>query len=268
MTEDVRPDDDAEGPPDDKPMSLFDHLEELRKRLFRAILALLIGTGIAYGFSEELLAIIAKPLLDALAEGDKLVQTEVGTTFFTVLKASLVAGLFLSGPFVLAQIWGFVAPGLYPKERKSVVLYAPFSYLLFAGGAAFFYFVVQPIMLEFFIEFGRGESRLLGTTVEIANMIDVGRWFTLWLGMLRIRGIIFLLPLVMVGARMMGLVETETFTAYRRHFIVGSVIAAAVLTPTGDAITLALTMVPIVLLYEVGVLLCRVVGSGAGKEAG
>ena len=264
--------DDDDGPPDDRPMSLFDHLEELRRRLFRAIVWLAVGTAIAYFFSNELLAIIARPLKLALEEGGvvrgEIVATEVGTKFFTALKASLVFGVFLSGPFVLREVWQFVAPGLYPKERRWIVLYAPFSYVLFATGALFFYFLVQPVMLEFFLEFGReNPDKIWGDDLPVREMIDIGRWFTLWTGMLLIMGIIFQLPLLMLAAAATGVVDAGTFASYRRHFIVGAVIAAAFLTPTGDAVTLSLTMVPIVALYEIGIVLCRLIRRRRQEDA-
>jgi sec-independent protein translocase protein TatC len=132
----------------------------------------------------------------------------------------------------------------------------------------FFYFVVQPVMLDFFIEFGRDEpDRIFGTELPVREMIDIGRWFTLWLGMALIMGMIFQLPLLMVGAQLTGLVDARTFAAYRRHFIVGSVVAAAFLTPTGDAITLSMTMVPVIVLFETGLLLCRMLGGGRSKES-
>ena len=253
-------------------MSLGEHLEELRRRIIRAIAWLALGTIVAYAFSNELLALIAHPVVEALKSEDgvrgELVATEVGTKFFTALKASVLFGLFLSGPFVLGELWRFVSPGLYPKEKRWIVLSAPISYVLFAAGGVFFYLVVQPVMLTFFIDYGRERPDLIfGAELPVREMIDIGRWFTLWLGMALIMGMIFQLPLLMVGAQLTGLVDAKTFSAYRRHFIVGSVTAAAFLTPTGDALTLAMTMVPILVLFEVGLLLCRVLGSRRNKES-
>ncbi len=273
MADDTSADDDLdEGPQADAPMSLGAHLDELRRRLIRAILWLTVGTFICYGFSTELLALIAHPIVQALEslpeeQRGELVATEVGTKFFTALKASVVFGLFLTGPMVMHELWKFVSPGLYGREKRWIVISAPLSYLLFAAGAVFFYVVVQPFMLDFFIDFGRDRADLIfGTVVPVKEMIDIGRWFTLWLGMALIMGGIFQLPLLMVGGQMTGLVDAKTYAAYRRHFIVGSVILAAFLTPTGDALTLALTMVPIVVLYEFGLLLCRALGGGKKKE--
>ncbi len=253
-------------------MSLGAHLEELRRRLIRAIVWLVLGTIVAYAFSNELMALIAHPVVEALKSGGtvrgELVATEVGTKFFTALKASVVFGMFLSGPFVLAELWGFVSPGLYPKERRWIVLSAPLSYVLFAAGGVFFYLVVQPVMLTFFIDFGRERPDLIfGLELPVREMIDIGRWFTLWLGMALIMGVIFQLPLLMVGAQLTGLVDARTFAAYRRHFIVGSVIAAAIITPTGDALTLAMTMVPILVLFELGLILCRLLGRRKKESA-
>jgi sec-independent protein translocase protein TatC len=254
-------------------MSLGEHLDELRRRLIRALAWLAVGFFICYYFRTELLALIAHPIVEALKalpedQRGELVATEVGTKFFTAIKASLVFGLFLTGPFVVGEFWKFVSPGLYAREKRWMVVSAPLSYLLFAAGGVFFYMVVQPFMLRFFIDFGRDRADLLfGENLPVKEMIDIGRWFTLWLGMALIMGAIFQLPLLMVGAQLTGLVDARTFAAYRRHFIVGSVIAAAFLTPTGDAVTLAMTMVPIVILYEVGLLVCRMLGGGKNKES-
>ena len=273
MADDTSADNDLdEGPQADAPMSLGAHLDELRRRLIRAIVWLSVGTMVCYGFSTELLWIITQPLHEALAalpkgqEGE-LVITEVGTTFFTSLKASFAFGLFLTLPAVVAEGWKFVSPGLYDREKRWMLISAPLSYVLFAAGAVFFYLVIQPFMLDFFLGFGAEREALLsGEFVNVKKMIDMGSWFTLWLGMSLIMGGIFQLPLLMVGGQMTGLVDAKTYAAYRRHFIVGSVILAAFLTPTGDALTLALTMVPILVLYEVGLLLCRMLGGGKKKE--
>jgi len=207
---------------------------------------------------------VARPLQKALEEGEgDIVITDIGTTFFTALKASVVFGLFLTGPFVIGELWKFVSPGLYEKERRWFVYSAPLSYALFAAGGVFFYFAVQPVMIEFFLDFGRTGN----LPVPVKPMIDLGGWFTLWLGMALVMGLIFQLPLLMVGAQLTGLVDARTFSAYRRHFIVGSVIAAAFLTPTGDAVTLSITMVPILVLFEAGLLLCRMLGGGRKRES-
>ncbi len=265
-------DDPFDGPPEDRPMSLFAHLEELRKRLIRALLWLAAGTALCYAFSNHLMLLVLAPLRDAIAHlpperQASIVQTDLGSVFFVTLKVSILFGAFLTGPLVLGQAWGFVAPGLYASEKRWFRLFAPLSYVLFAAGGAFYYWLVQPVMIAFFLDYGRAESDpVFGPSLPVADMIDVSRWFTLWLGMALVMGVVFQLPLVMIVAQLTGLVDARTFAAYRRHFIVGSVIVAAVLTPTGDALTLSIVMVPILFLYELGLLFCRMLG-GRRKEA-
>ncbi len=253
---------DEEKPPpeDDRPMSLGEHLDELRKRLVWAIIWLGVGAVVPIVYYKEVIWVIQQPLLEVLGEeqAGNVISTSLEGPFFVALKACLVLGFFVSGPFALRELWKFVATGLYRRERRALSIFAPFSYLLFAAGGAFFYFVVQPVMLKFFVGYA-GDIR-------VQMMPDIGEWFGLWLGMLFINGVAFQLPLVMLIAQMMGLTDWRTMAAYRRHFVVGSAVVAAVLTPTGDAVTLGLTMIPIVVLFEVGLVLCRILQRRAEKK--
>lgn len=249
-------DDFDEGPPEDRPMTLREHLEELRKRVLRSVLILVVGAAVAFYFQDQLLAIVVAPVADVLErhQGIGTMQVrQVGELFFSSVKISLVLGLFATAPFVGHQLWQFVATGLYPRERRYVTLFAPLSYLLFMGGAAFFYFVFLPQVLEILLTWNMGKM-----AVEVNP--ELGAYLGVFLGMALVMGLVFQLPIMMMILQLTGLITWQTFSRYRRHFIVASLILAAVLTPTGDAISLGLMMVPVIILFEVGLLICRMIG--------
>ena len=247
----------TDGPPGDQPMSLGAHLVELRRHLLRAIAWLVCGAIVPFVFYEHVFAFLKEPLYRALDDPELITKSLEGT-FFVTLKICLAAGVFVGGPFALREMWRFVATGLYDRERRAVTLFAPTSYLLFAAGGAFFYFVIAPVMIRFFVDHSVKQG--------VRPLIDVSDWFGLFAGMLVVNGLIFQLPLLMFVASRTGIVSWRTFGRYRRHFIVGSVAAAAVLTPTGDALTLGLTMIPILVLFEAGILLCRIAGGASDDE--
>ena len=158
------------------------------------------------------------------------------------------------------MIWGFVAAGLYPHERKWIEVFAPVSYLLFLAGLAFLYFLVMPIALRFLFDFGTQPwlpEKLGQAGPVIQNVPQVGKYLSFYITMSLIMGLVFQLPLIMLFFIATGILTPGFFRKYRRHFIVGAVAALAVLTPTGDAATLGLVTLPVILLYEGGILLGR-----------
>jgi sec-independent protein translocase protein TatC len=253
--------DDEEAPDSDRPMTLAEHLDELRKRLFRAILvAAVFVVGCAF-YEQELLGILLMPAQRVLKQtpGGAIVATEVGEMFFTGMKVDIVAGLFFAGPIVLWILWGFVARGLYPHERKWVHVYAPVSYVLFLGGCLFFYFVIQPFTLEVLLKYHAGDVVTpAGEQVPIEMKLRVAQAVSFFLSMTLVTGLIFELPLVMLFLQALRITTWRTFSQYRRHFFFGMLVLSALITPTGDAFTLGVFMVPMLLLFEGGLVVCRV----------
>jgi sec-independent protein translocase protein TatC len=242
----------GEGPEDDVHLTLREHLLELRKRLKWAILFLGIGFAAAYHWSTEIFHFLMRPVLKALPEGEKSLHFSSSVEpFFIYLKVALYAGLFIALPAILWQIWAFVAPGLYRKERRAILPFVTAATLFFVSGAVFCYLVILPPAFEFLINSA-------GPDIKPVLMMDqqLGLVMTLLLAF----GIIFELPLVLTFLAMIGIVDHKFLSKYRRHAIVVNVIIAAVVTPTGDPFNLALMAIPMVLCYELGVLGARIFG--------
>jgi len=247
-----KPAEASAGPEDDVQLSLRDHLIELRKRLKWAVIWLLIGFGATYWKSQEIFHFMMQPVLAALPEGEKALHFASSVEpFFIYLKVGLYAGLFVSSPFIFWQIWMFVAPGLYRRERRKIAPFVIAATIFFVGGAAFCYLVVLPPAFQFLI----GSA---GPDIKPVLMMDqqLGLVMMLMLSF----GIVFELPMILTLLAMMGVVDYKFLGKYRRHAIIVNVILAAFLTPTGDPINLALMAVPMMVCYELGVLGARIFG--------
>lgn len=263
-------DDDEDGPDEDRPMTLSEHLDELRKRVF---LCVLIGAlfVVACAFVEEaLLGIAMWPAQSVLRDipNSGFQSTDVSEKFFTGMKVDIVVGLFLAAPTMLYILWGFVARGLHAHEKRFVRVYAPFSYLLFLGGCLFFYFVIQPITLRFLLTYHTNDIYMPdGSILEIAMRPDVKGTISFFLSMTLVTGVIFEMPLVMLFLQAIRICTWRTYIAYARHFVFGLFVLSAVITPTGDAFTLAVFMAPVLVLFFGGILLCRMMAPSDIEEA-
>jgi sec-independent protein translocase protein TatC len=167
----------------------------------------------------------------------------------------MVAALLIASPLIARELWGFVGAGLYPGEKKYVRLFAPISYLLFLGGVAFLYFAVLPQALNFLYSFGLDPA-------YHEMKPQYSDYVSFYITMSLIMGLVFQLPLIMLFLITTRLVSPATFSKYRRHFIVGAVVLLAIVSPTGDAVTLLLISAPVIILYEGGLLLGRFVMRG------
>ena len=258
----ARPDPDREGgPTDDRPMTLAEHLDELRKRVFWCVVIAAIFCVACAFLEEALLGIAMWPahsVLRGLKHGE-FISTQVGEKFFVGMKIDIVAGLFLSAPLILYILWGFVARGLHSHEKRFVRIYAPFSYVLFLGGCAFFYFVIQPLTLQFLLSYHADDIFTpTGEIIPVAANMTISETVSFFLSMTLVTGIIFELPLVMLFLQAIRITTWRTFAQYRKHFFFGMLVFAAVITPTGDAFTLSVFMAPMLVLFEGGLLLCRI----------
>jgi sec-independent protein translocase protein TatC len=234
--------DDAVGEGHAGRMSLFGHLQDLRKRLTRSIIAVLVGFLASYAFAGKLLKILMQPMLDAIKQSH-FIYTLPTEAFFTEMKIAFVAGIFLCSPYIFYQIWQFIAPGLYSHERKWIIPIAFFSAVCFTIGAFFGYFVVFPFGFEFFASY---TNEYLVFTPKLDEYLD----FVLKL--LFAFGIVFELPLFMFFLARLGIVTFEGLKAKRKYAILSAFIVAAALTPP-DAISQTMMAVPLCVLYEVGV---------------
>jgi sec-independent protein translocase protein TatC len=209
----------------------------------RAVIAIALGFALCMVFSERLFKLLAAPIIRYLPEGASLVFTALQSPFFIYIKVGFIAGLFLALPYVLYEIWLFVKPGLYEREKK---LAAPFIVLatgLFYTGAAFCYFIVFPAAFQFFLSF---------ESPELKPMIDIKEYVSLFTMLLLAFGLIFETPIIVVLIGLLGLVDSNQLRKGRRYSIVIAFIVGAVLTPTPDPLNQSLMAIPIIILYEVG----------------
>jgi sec-independent protein translocase protein TatC len=223
------------------------HLEELRERLIASAIAVGIGFAICYFFSERIFLVLIEPLKRAMPEGDQLIFTGLPEMFLTYLKVALVAGILLAAPYLFYQMWMFVAPGLYKHERSLVVPFVFASTLLFVGGARFGYFIVFPFGFKFFIGFSNEYVRALPS---------VKQYFGFALKLLFAFGLVFELPVIIFFLAKMGIVTTELLKKKRKYAILLTFVAAAILTPP-DVITQCMMAGPLIILYEVGIIVSR-----------
>ncbi len=229
---------------DEVRMSFFDHLEELRQRLIRAVIAILIGFGLCIGFKERLYNILADPILQLLPKDSSLVFTSLPDPFFIHLKVAFIVGLFLAFPFVLYQMWLFVKPGLLEHERKLALPVIIIATLLFYSGACFAYFVVFPAAFSFFLGY---------ETTVLKPMISIKEYVSLVALLMLAFGAVFETPVLIVFLGLLGVVDSAFLKKGRRYFVVISFIIAAILTPTPDVINQTLMAVPMLIFYELGI---------------
>lgn len=235
-------------------MPFLDHLEELRWRILKSILAVVILAIAAFYFSEELMQFLLAPMRDVrtgTGEEVRLHVTEVTGALYAYIKVSLIFGILASLPVVFYQLWAFISPGLYKRERRMVLPVVLISTLLFLVGAAFCYYVVLPFSLKFLIQFS-GDL--------LSPIITVGSYIT-FSGMLLLSfGFGFEMPIAAYMLGKLGILTSRFMAKGRRYAIVIILIVAAVLTPTPDIFTQSLLAVPMYALYEISILVVRLTG--------
>jgi len=231
-------------------LPLTEHLEELRTRLIRCAIAVFVGFVIAYIFKERLFDILIAPLVRVMRQGDTLIFTGIPEAFFTYLKVSLLAGLFLAAPIIIYQFWMFVAPGLYKNERRLMIPIIVVSSLFFIGGALFGYFVVFPVGFKF----------LLGFASETIQPFPSMREYLSFSSKLLIAfGLVFELPIVITFLARLGIVSVPFLKTNRKYAILIFFAGAALLTPP-DIVTQSLLAAPMIVLYEISILGAYVFG--------
>lgn len=229
------------GDNDDGSMSILAHLEELRWRLIRSIIAVIVCSGICYYFIEDIMAFISQPV-------GKLYYLQPSEAFFTYLKVSICCGFILALPIVFYQLWCFVLPALTIKERYIAAVIVPSSVILFLSGLAFSFFLVMPAALKFFGGFG-SESLL--------PMFSVARYFDFLFSFILPFGFVFELPLVVVIAAKLGLLSSKFLGEKQRYVIFFSFVIGAIITPTPDIFTQTMIALPMIVLYELSYLIVR-----------
>ena len=229
--------------------TFISHLIELRSRLLRAIVAIVIVLAALFPFAKNIYAALASPLLRVLPQGSTMIATDVTGTFLVPLKVTLMAAFLLALPYVLYQAWAFVAPGLYQHEKRLVIPVLVSSFLFFLVGMAFAYFFVFPIAFGFFAGYA---------PVGVQMMTDIDKYLSFVLTMFIAFGITFETPVVVIVLVRMRIVTLEKLRSARPYVIVGAFVVGAVFTPP-DVISQLLLAVPLWLLFELGLLLARLV---------
>ncbi len=230
---------------DDTQAPLLDHLIELRGRLVRAVLALVIAFAGCFYFADEIFGFLVRPLTEAFPPGEgKLVYTKLYEAFFVEVKVALFAGFFISFPIIANQLWAFVAPGLYAKEKKAFLPFLFATPILFTAGAALAYYIVMPTAFRFFLNFEGDRGGL-----EQEALPAIGEYLSLVMNFILAFGVSFLLPVLLLLLNKAGIVTREQLSAARRYIIVGVVGVAAIITPP-DVISQIMLAVPIMVLFE------------------
>jgi sec-independent protein translocase protein TatC len=233
-------------------MTLFDHLDELRKRIFVAVAAWVVASGVMFGFRFEVIEWLKRPLPPNMV----LSYFSLLEPFSTSMQVAAFFGLVLAAPVVVAQIWGFLSPGLYEDERRYAVPFILFAAAAFAIGVAFAYYVVLPITVPI----------LLGFLGEAATgLLSIGRYIGNLLMLMGVFGLMFELPVLAFLLARIGVVRAPMLIRTRRYAVVILLVLAAAMSPSGDPFNFALVAIPLLVLYEISILVVRIAQRGEGS---
>lgn len=236
----------AEGEPELPGMSLLEHLEELRKRMIYAIVAVSVAFLFAWYYAEDIFRLVEQPIVAALHANhlpEKLVYTNPTEAFNMYLKIGMMAGLFIASPAVLYQVWMFISPGLYRNEKRYILPFLFVTVGLFLAGGYFGFHIVFPAALTFLIEYGK----------DFQPMITIGEYTDLFLTVVIGMGVVFEMPTLIFFLALLGVVDARFLVKNMRYAILGIFFAAAILTPTTDIVNMSVFAAPMVILYTVGI---------------
>ena len=233
------------------------HLIELRDRLLRCVVALLLVFMCLFPWARDLYALLAQPMIASMPAGGQLIATEVTAPFFVPMKVTMMAAFVIALPYLLYQIWAFVAPGLYAHERKLVAPLIITSTLLFICGMAFAYYLVFPVVFHFMVSVA---------PTGVAVMTDIGKYLDFVLTLFLAFGVTFEVPVAVVILVRMGVVSVAKLKDIRPYMIVGAFVLGAVFTPP-DVVSQVMLAVPLWLLYEVGIFVSQWVTKPSTEES-
>ncbi len=248
----VPPSDDED---DDSPaagkMSFLEHLDELRKRIVNSAIAIGVCVVVGFAFINRIVDFILAPTRKALPPGVKLIYTEPGEAFSLYVQIALIMGVVLAAPFIMYQVWKFIAPGLYSNEKRMAVPFVLFTTIGFVLGAAFNHYIAFPFMMAFFASFN---------TPDLAFMPKLDEVFGLYTKMLLGMGVVFQMPAVVFFLAKMKMITARFLLSNFKYAFLIIFIAAAVITPTGDMMTQTIFAAPMVALYILSIVIAWVVG--------
>ena len=235
---------------DDSKAPLIEHLMELRQRLLWSVAALVVAFLVSMFFADEVFGILVQPLTDAFPAGEgKIIYTKLYEAFFVEIKVAMFAAFFLAFPIISNQLWAFVAPGLYANEKKAFLPFLIATPVLFVAGASLAYFIVMPTAFRFFLGF---EGQVGGLTQEA--LPAMGDYLSLVMQFILAFGVCFQLPVLLLLLNRAGIVTRQQLKGIRRYMIVGAFALAAILTPP-DVVSQLMLGIPLILLYEVSLLI-------------
>ena len=224
------------------------HLDELRKRLMISALAVIVTTIAAFVFHRWIIEFLLRPADALTVEPGRLVFIDVLEPFGVAMKVSIVTGIVFALPIILSQLILFVAPGLTSREKRYLYAFLPAVLLAFAGGVSFGYYVLIPPAINFLINFG---GEIAEPTIRVSSYINLMTMLLFWMGL------VFETPLVMFILARFGVVSAAGFARWRRHWIVVAFVLGALITPTFDPINQSLVAIPLIILYEFGIVLSK-----------
>jgi sec-independent protein translocase protein TatC len=239
-------------------MSFLEHLEELRKRILYACYGIGIGVGCSFFFIQDIYDFLTAPAIATLPAGSKLIYTQPTEAFSLYVNISLIAGIVFSAPFIMFQVWRFIAPGLYTNEKRLAIPFVFFSTLGFLAGAAFNHYVAYPFIMVYFASFN---------TPNLVYMPQLREVFGLYVKMLLGLGVIFQMPTVVFFLAKIGLVTAKLLIDQFKYAVLLIFIIAAVVTPTGDPMTLMVFAAPMLGLYALSIVVAWLVRPRSGKAA-
>ena len=225
-----------------------EHLGELRKRFIVCLAAVGIGFVISYAFSEQIFLLLSNPLIKAMPEGSSFIFTGVTEAFFTYMKLAFFAGIFVASPVIIYQIWAFVAPGLYDKERRNILPFVLLAVIFFIGGTAFAYYVVFPSAFKFFLTYN---------TQYVKIMPSIGEYLSFSCLFLLGFGVVFEMPVFIVCLARLGIINHAQLSKNRKYVILLIFFVSAILTPSPDVISQLLMAAPLLVLYEISIMVAR-----------
>lgn len=237
-------------------MSLVEHLDELRSRLLRVVIGYVAVFAVCWPFSQRILDFLVQPIRDHLFEGGEIVFINPTEPFFIYMKATALLALFAGAPFYLYQLWAFVAPGLYKRERRLVLPFLLAGSLCFVGGGAFGYYVAVPVAARWLLELGEPFT----AKIALRSAFQFESW--LILGM----GVVFEMPVLIFFLSRLGLVTPRFLMRHFRIAVLVMAVLSAVLTPTGDWVTMSVFAAPMILLYLLGVFVAWMAGSPGARR--
>jgi sec-independent protein translocase protein TatC len=236
-------------------MSFFDHLGELRRRILNSLIAVGVAFAACWYFADEIFNVFRR-LIDE--SGAKLNQPEFTDAFTVQLKMALMAAIFLASPFILAQVWLFISPGLYRRERRYAGPFVVSATILFVLGGLFAYYIALPTGLKFLIDMGKG--------LEIETLISVSSAFNLVFALIVGMGVVFEIPALIFLLSRIGIVSGPFLLRNMKYAVLGCFVAAAIITPTGDIGNMMILAIPMLGLYGVGILVAYIFGKKRRRD--